>query len=275
MPPQDTPAPDGSPAPTAPRRGDPDDRPFIICTLQRTGGTNLTRHLAGRSPFRMAQHEPFNFPRVHGAVSRTFRDTGDADALRAAIREIVPRDENMKHCVEMVPWPVSQVLIEEALAAGYRFLFLIRRDRTGRLLSMEYAHRTKVWGPSHVDKVAQDAEAFRTPLDIPAMIAHETRCVRRLNRAWALLESRGAAPARIAFEDIYGPDADLAAARIGMVLAALGLGRGAEADAAMLADLRGQGDQNTRDRYARFKGVAKLRTAVAAMDDFAFDIAAP
>jgi LPS sulfotransferase NodH len=248
-------------------------RPFLICTLQRTGGTNLTNRLRRRSPF-ATEHEPFNLPRTWGAITRAWKATRDLPALEAETAAVCAGQPNVKHCVEMVPWTVTAVLVAASVAAGYRHLFLYRRDIVGRILSMEYAQRTKVWGPSHIDKAADDARAFETPLDVEALIAHETLCVRRLNRAWKALRAAGARPVALAFEDLYGSDEDAARAMLGRVLERLGLARDAAADAALLAELRVQGDQMTRDRYGRFPGVEALRAQVAALPKLRFSEAA-
>jgi LPS sulfotransferase NodH len=242
-----------------------DPPPFIICTLQRTGGTNLTDHLKRLSALGMAEHEPFNLPRIHGHITRAWREWSDLAALAAGVRAVCARRGNIKHCVEMVPWEITETLLAASRAADFRHLFLYRRDTVGRILSMEYARRTQVWGPLHIEKAAHDARAFEKPLDAPALIEHETRCIELLDRAWAQLREAGAEPVALAYEDLYGADEALASQALARVLRGLGLSRGAKADAALLAELRGRGDQNTRERYTRFKGVDALRAEAAAL----------
>lgn len=246
-----------------------DARPFVIWTLQRTGGTNLTKHLSQRSPFKPVQQEPFNKPRIYGEITKAWLADRNAEALRAAVTEVCARHELIKHCVEMVPLEVSRALAECASAAGYRHMFLYRRDPLGRILSKEYAQRTKVWGPSHIAKAENDAEAFVTPLDVAQLLKEETRNVDWLNRVWKLLHAHKAPVTTIAYEDLYGPDADLAARALARLLDGLALSQGPEKDAAMLADLRGTGDQNTRDRYARFQGQEALRDGLASLPPLA------
>ncbi len=45
-------------------------RPFIIWTLQRTGGTNLTVRLVELSGLESFPHEPFNIERIHGHITK-------------------------------------------------------------------------------------------------------------------------------------------------------------------------------------------------------------
>lgn len=244
-------------------------RPFIIWTLQRTGGTNLTHHLKRRSGLGMAEHEPFNPPRSYGHITRAWKRTRDPDALEAAVRAVCARGENIKHCVEMVPRKVSESLLKASCEADFRHLLLYRRDTVGRLLSMEYAQRTKVWGPGHIDKAAGDALAFETPLDVPSLIAHEKRCIDLLNWAWRRLRKGGARPVALAYEDMYGPDETLALGVLSQTLRGLDLARG-PADAPLIAEVRSRGDQNTRDRYARFQGIDALRQQAAALPKLRF-----
>lgn len=245
------------------------DRPFIIWTLQRTGGTNLTKHLAKRTPFKPIHEEPFNKPRIYGEISKAWLAGRDAEALRAAVAGVVAKNECIKHCIEMAPLEVGRALAELSTAAGWRHMFLYRRAPLGRILSKEYASRTKVWGPSHIDKAENDAEAFAAPLDVEQLLKEEIRNIDWLNRIWRQLRKQKAAMTSIAYEDLYGSDAGLAARTLETTLQALGLARGAEQDAAMLANLRDTGDQNTRDRYARFRGQDELRTGLAVLPPLA------
>ncbi|MEO1017623.1 MAG: hypothetical protein AAFY56_08010 [Pseudomonadota bacterium] len=250
---------------------DGEHAPFLIYTLQRTGGTNLTQRLNRRSPFKMAQHEPFNQPRVYGDVTRAWKETRDLTALRSAIDAICAKRENIKHCVEMVPWKITETLIESAEHAGYRHLFLARRDRARRLLSMEYAQRTKVWGPSHTDKVAFDTTAFEVPLNVDELVAHEERCVKLLNKTWEILRSHDVKPAYLIYEDVYGPNFGTARDHLGIALRYLGLSRGTLKDTKLTEALRSEGDQHTRDRYGQFRGVEALRERISALPSFAFE----
>lgn len=241
------------------------DRPFIIWTLQRTGGTNLTKHLAKRTTFKPIHAEPFNKPRIYGEVSKAWLANRDPAALRTSIAEVLAKNECIKQCVDMVPLEVSRILAELSAAADWRHMFLFRREPLGRILSKVYAERTKVWGPSHVDKVENDAEAFVEPLNVEQLLKEETRNVDWLNRVWKELKAVKAPVVTLAYEDLYGPDTELAAKALTNLLQMLGLSRDSQSDAAMLADLRGTGDQKTRDRYARFQGREALLEGLAAL----------
>jgi len=123
------------------------ESPFIIWTMQRTGGTNLTKNLLAMSKFRAVEHEPFSRLRIYGEITKTWGSEKDNAALSTSIRGICAKRENIKHCVEMVPWQISATLVDAAAETDYKHLFLIRESSLQRLLSMVYARRAKVWGP--------------------------------------------------------------------------------------------------------------------------------
>jgi len=243
-------------------------RPFVIWTLQRTGGTNLTKQLAQRSRLKPREHEPFNKRRELGDITRRWIQNEDSQELLAAMDEVCAADRPIKHCVEQVPWEVSCALATRSAAAGYGHLFLYRKDPLSRLLSVEYARRTGVWGPGHLEKAQYDDAAFRKPLDVPRLIEHEERCNRLLLAAWDMLQREGANPVSLAYEDAYADDADAASEALIAVLRALDLSRGPSAERKFIDAVRGRGHQGTRDRYARFEGRDELARKLAEIDTF-------
>lgn len=243
-------------------------RPFIIWTLQRTGGTNLTRHLMQRAKYPRPQHEPFNRKREFGHVTREWVQHEDTQRLEASMTEICSEEPCIKHCVEQVPWPVSVELARAAMLADYHHLFLYRRNALQRLLSVEYARRTGVWGRGHLNKAEQDDKAFEEPLAIRDMLAHEKRCNNLLQSMWNILTEAGADPKCVAYEDVYETDDDTAAETLLTILRNLGLSRGETSDHEFIRKIRTQGYQGTRDRYRRFRGIAELARGLEKVEPF-------
>jgi hypothetical protein len=229
--------------------------PFVIWTFQRTGGTNLNRHLNRLSIHDKFQDEPFNGPREFGSLTKAWKRTKDASALRDGMDKVCAQRKNIKHCVEQVPWAVNKALLDAAHVQGYAPIFLYRENPLQRLLSMEYAKRTKSWGPSSTLEDGQDAVAFDAPLDAEALAGHEDRLNERLNRIWTLLSDAKAAPVAISYEEIYAKGLDQAHHALQRVFDRLGV----QTSEALEEAIRGTGDQKTRDRYGRFKGIATLQ----------------
>lgn len=243
-------------------------RPFIIWTLQRTGGTNLTNRLILRAKFPRPEHEPFNRRREFGRVTQNWDVHGDRTRLTSDLAEICSEEPCIKHCVEQVPWAVSEELARVSMRRDYHHLFLYRRNALQRLLSVEYARRTGAWGRGKAKRVREDEKAFEEPLDVGAIISHERRCNRLLQSAWDLLVGAGANPKRVAYEDIYETDEETAAENLLTILRDLGLSRGVKSDQKFIEKIRNSGQQGTRNRYSRFEGISELSNALEGVDQF-------
>ncbi len=188
------------------------ERPWLILTLRRTGGTSLTAFLAGISPFPTVQHEPFNIDRVFGQVTRAFRDHRDAQALRAGIAAALGDDParlpNIKHCLDVVPPALTAELIRACAARGYAVLLYTRGDEAGRLRSLFLALSTGAWGGAEAQRIYPEIRAGRIqprPIDPDQVRRRLTEDRDRLARVIRQLEQDGIAHSRRRFEDIYGP----------------------------------------------------------------------
>lgn len=243
------------------------DTPFVIWTLQRTGGTNLNRHLNMLSANDKYQDEPFNRRRECGAVTQTWLASQNKDALTQSMAEICRTRKNIKHCLERMPWALSGALIQASHSCGYAPLFLYRENPLQRLLSMEYAMRTKSWGPKKAAAQTDDASAFQAPLDVDKLIAHETRANQKLKKAWRQLRKVGAAPVAISYEELYSSDSALTRVALRRVFKRLGV---ATLDKQVIAAIRKTGDQLTRDRYSGFKGREYLEARLGELPELPF-----
>ncbi|MCU0822362.1 MAG: M23 family metallopeptidase, partial [Spirochaetes bacterium] len=233
-------------------------RPFIIWTLQRTGGTNLTHRLTERSGLPGTEHEPFNLGRIFGHVTEEWAWDKNADRLRLAMEEICQRRVIIKHCVETVPWEITEALVRASAGAGYRHLFLYRRNALDRLLSLHFAQKTGVWGPNmqkfasltgareanpHASPDAAGTEVLAEAVPVEKMVKHEKSCVQILTRTWDALNGLGAKPRAIAYEDIYRTaDPEQPAHILLPVLRYLGMSGSDAEDRAWIGDVVGKGD---------------------------------
>jgi LPS sulfotransferase NodH len=243
--------------------------PAIVWTMQRTGGTNLANFLQSLTEFRM-QHEPFNRPRIYGEITKAWEKTADRDALQASVGDVLAKGESIKHCVEMVPWAISASIVEASVNSGHRHIFLVRESSLQRLLSMEFASRTKIWGPERRNQIEIEAAVFATPLDVPRLVRHEAMGISRLNKFWELLKTRGMEPIAASFESLYEADPAEASDRLSAILAALGLETSPEALSAAVAKLRQKGNQVTRERYDEFIGIRELQDALRDLPPYVF-----
>jgi hypothetical protein len=250
--------------------------PFIIWTLRRTGGTNLSQALFERVPFPKVPHEPFNHDRLYGPLTRAFIADRDEATLRVGIDAICARGVTLKHCAETVPPKLNTVLADASMAAGYRHVFLYRRSALDRLLSLIYAQRTGVWGPGSAASAAADEQAFMSPLDIDHLLGHERVCRAELSAVHARLLARGATPQQLVFEDLLqSAEPECAATLLRPVLLALGLAVTEDERSALALRLVGAGEQGTRERYRHFSNWRALEAALQDLGPFVLEHAAP
>jgi hypothetical protein len=233
-------------------------KPFIIWTLQRTGGTNLTQRLVDRSSHPGIEHEPLNIGRAMGAVTEQWLRSKDRAALTGAMTGLCARGVNIKHCVELVPREVTESLIDASIAAGYHHLVLYRRQPLGRLLSLHFAKVSGIWGPGQKEQPAEVADPASASLPIASLVQHETRCAAALQKVWNTLIAQSPSVLAVAFEDIYACARPQAAARLACLLGALRLSTDPLRDKRFVDEVLNKGQQGTRDSYDRFEGIAEL-----------------
>lgn len=246
-----------------------DSAPFIIWTWRRTGGTNLAAALFARSSCPAVNHEPFNVGRHFGHVTSACMDGATDEQLRAQLKEILARKVLIKHCVETVPARLNALLADAAVDAGYRHVFLYRRNALDRLLSLHFASRSGVWGKKLASKTEIDDGIFSEPLPVRKLLEHEEFCRAELSSVYARLSLRGVSPAQVAFEDIYAEAAkDAVRVRLGSLLDYLGLAAGKKSDKAFVDGIVGTGEQGTRQHYARFVNYDEMVAGVQGIGEF-------
>ena len=182
------------------------ERPWIILTLRRTGGTSLTTFLSQISDFPKIEHEPFNPDRKLGRITRAFRDTGDLAAMQAEVAAALADRPNIKHCVEIIPQEITRALIDACLERDYRFIVLTRRDEARRIGSLLLAMATGAWGPEEAATIYAEIRAgARTPdpIDLQAAINRARRDGYAVGRTLSLLRHRRIDFAWYLFEELY------------------------------------------------------------------------
>lgn len=182
--------------------------PFIIWTFRRTGGTTFASLMMDLSEHPRTNHEPFNWDRCFGAVSKNWFETRDDARLVAELDAVLADKPLIKHCHELHPDGFNDALFVAAERHGYRQLVLDRRDEVGRILSLELAKMTGVWGKrgaaERYERIERGEELL-PPIDIAAALKHMRLChARRLALKARLPRARH--PVRVVlFEELYGP----------------------------------------------------------------------
>ncbi|MEE2946322.1 MAG: hypothetical protein VX444_14220 [Pseudomonadota bacterium] len=120
--------------------------PYIIWTMQRSGGTALADLLAGFSDHPTIQHEPFNAERRFGAITQAWSERFDGAKLERDLMGALRNRPAIKHCYELVPGAINSALITVARLLDYRCIVLVRECEVDRVLSLQLAKMTGAWG---------------------------------------------------------------------------------------------------------------------------------
>lgn len=204
------------------------EKPWLILTLRRTGGTSLTGFLSSVSGFPSVEHEPFNVDRVFGAITSDFRESGDLGAMEEAVAGALADSPNLKHCVEIIPPEITRALIERAMAQGYGFMVLTRRDEARRIASLLLAQATGAWGPRAAEKIypkIREGKVTPEPIDPKKVRARVSTDFFSLGRMLVMLRNRRIDPDWLIFEELYFGDTPIEeqaraiAARLGIEVA--------------------------------------------------------
>lgn len=130
------------------------EKPIIIWTLRRTGGTSLAEFLFKSSTHSSVQHEPFNTGRIWGDVTVDLRNQLDQDMdqmidwdlaqFRERISLYCQQKRNIKHTIDNTPFLITKFLLEASLEQDYNHIVLLRKDNFKRIISLLIAQQT-VW----------------------------------------------------------------------------------------------------------------------------------
>jgi hypothetical protein len=223
------------------------EKPWLILTLRRTGGTSLTAFLSDISKFKTVEHEPFNSDRIFGPITTRFRQDGDLDAAEAAIREKLADRPNIKHCVEIIPTDITRILIDVCNGLGYKFIFLTRRDEGRRLASLFLAIATGAWGPKAAEEIypkIMSGEVKPEPIDLKRVENRMRSDFYSIGRTLSLLRNRQIDYPWYLFEELYFGDTPIEEQAIAI---AAGLGLEIDATDERLQAFAGQGGQKSSE----------------------------
>ena len=132
--------------------------------------------------------------------------SGDKDQLERDVEQTLEKRPLIKHCHELVRQEINTALLKVSTRLGYRHLTLNRRDEVGRVLSLELAKITGVWGKVGSVQAYEKIKAGEiqlNPINIPAAVANLRFCWDRrvqMERELAAIDPK---TYDIIFEDAY------------------------------------------------------------------------
>jgi LPS sulfotransferase NodH/SAM-dependent methyltransferase len=240
-------------------------QPFIIWTMQRTGGTSLTELLMEMSEHKSADHEPFNRDRQFGAVTIAWSCSKDEKALRRALADILAQRYLIKHTYELRDMALNLALMEEA-AHSYRHVFLYRRDELARLVSKFVAQATGTWFKDYASKVydrIREGERKLKPLPVAQLVGAYRRARAMTEAIRAAFDDLELKTFDVAYEEIYQGEPGPRRARLAELFEFLGFSAEAIEShrASIEAKIFGEG-QNTRAIAPQIPNLAQAIRAV-------------
>jgi hypothetical protein len=184
---------------------------MLIFALPRTGSTNLMRALNCHPALRIC-NEPFN------ADSGSIEGLGPVDsaaALDAGLERVWAEHNGIKHVWASGGWPFSTQRLNQRLllrSAG-RVIFLTRRNLLQQAVSNQLTWQTQFY--NHWQGPARERPAEFTYRNL------DEKRLRRCLRAWPRATARFHRKLRrghprghyLVYEELFGPDIDLAARR--------------------------------------------------------------
>lgn len=240
--------------------------PFIVLTLRRTGGTSLVSFMSELSDFETVQHEPFNVDRIWGNIVSQFLESGNNEELKNNISIVLSKRPNIKHCFEIIPLGVTVALIDLCKKFGYKFFLLTRSNEVERIISLEIAVATNVWGPS--DARIQYSKILSGQVNVPPVDVEEAirgyyRDAAVLGQVVRALRHRNIHFNWLIFEEIYS-------GAIGssnhVIDIAYSLGRRISADNSKLSFLKFEARQDSKSIKSHVPNIDVLKQRLEILD---------
>lgn len=225
------------------------ERPFIIWTHRRCGGTNLSSALFKASKFKAVEHEPFNNDRLFGRLQKEIRDGSYKGNLKDDVRVILQKSILIKHCLEIINKDLNDAILEVATELGYRHLFLYRELPEDRLFSLNYAQLTGIWGSKQKKEV--DESIFKQNINTDSLISHENNTRKETLRIYNSLVDLGATPLAVSFEMLYKSDFDYSSMLVKDIFTGLSVDNLIVTDDFLKTTLL-KGNQGTNEQYRKF-----------------------
>lgn len=238
-------------------------KPFIIWTMQRTGGTNFASHLISLSKLPATEHEPLNVGRSYGHIEKKWEINKDTDELNNAVDRFLGIGFAFKHCVEMVDQKVNYYLCNNSLKHDYNHIVLYRINPLNRLLSLHFAQQTGLWGRKKVIEAREGLggdlhNKFSIDrLNINSLIEHEERCNQCMLSVVELLRERNASVHFISFEDLYESSSEKVLENLSRIMTAVGF-KNPDTIQSAFQSLIVSGDQGSKSLYKSIPGRIEL-----------------
>ncbi|OLQ92077.1 hypothetical protein BIY22_16325 [Vibrio panuliri] len=219
------------------------------------------------SSFNSVQHEPFNIDRIFKHVIEQWKENQNIQILYENIECILKEKPLIKHCLEIMPKELNQVLMEVSAKYGYKHLFLYREKAKSRLLSLNYSMKTNVWGKEHLVTRPFSKAVFDEVIPIEKLIDHEINARNEMQWCYEYLSKDNQRPLAVSFEQLYKSDFAYSSILVKQLFVEL-IGNDDLVTYEFLDKTLKRGSQGTNDDYTRFPNSNEFINNLDSLPDF-------
>lgn len=242
--------------------------PYIIWTMQRSGGTAVADLLGAFSEHQSIQHEPFNLERRFGQLTRAWLEQFDRADLERGVMEALQDRPVIKHCYELVPSAVNAALLNVARLLGYRHVLLERESEVDRVLSLQLARITGAWGKEEAKRAYDlilSGEDRLDAIDVSEAKKHLHHCLERKDRLRKVMAHDPSAFFALSFAEVFS-DSSEGSRQIDGVLNFLGITPKSTSTVQQKVDLmRAHSGQNSAQILPHVPNIKEARAALGAL----------
>lgn len=218
------------------------------------------------SSFPRLQHEPLNPDRALGRLTSEFVRNSDRQVLQTALRKALVDRPNIKHCIDTVPVPVTEVLVRVCVALDYRFLLWSRKNLAERLTSLFIAQQTELWGTEGRNKLVEAVKSGKKellPFDLEAVRQQAQRDRQSWNEIASLLRQLNADHVESTYEHIYGEQNQKTKRTISLLQS---LGLNVSADDKRIQDFAAQAPVGSSTLMHSVPNITQVQTMLQSLD---------
>ena len=188
------------------------EKPILLLTMRRTGGTSFMSFLETVSSFPSVEHEPLNSDRVWGTICSNYLASKNIDRLRRDLELATQQKPNIKHCFDVIEEDITNCLISLCANLGYEIFVLTRRDESSRLKSLVVALMTEAWWLESSAKIYQSILADDGAMPIPDPLLIRSLAItgnQRLMATYQYLTDSHINYSSLCYENIFFPNKSL------------------------------------------------------------------
>jgi hypothetical protein len=169
-----------------------------------------------------------------------------------------------------MPDELNFALAELSIKHGYKHIFLYRENATDRLLSLNYAQKTGIWGSNQMGDAPVSESVFLEEIDTNKLLTHELMCRNKMKSIYDFIKNHDSLPLSISFENLYQSlSFEYSVELVILLFKRLNLSSNVLTTQSFRKILK-RGAQGTKSDYMRFKGAIEFVESADKLPKFTF-----